>query len=98
MWIENEKIQQDWNPSYGFHLPPRLSVARDASPLRAPVPALAVKNLQEHGRFLPPAWSSSMNTALNDAVGNILKQGRPAASEVATAAKKCERELRRLLR
>ena len=98
LWIENRKIQQDWNLSYGFHVPPRLSVARNAAPLDSPVPALAVKNLQQHGHFLPPAWSSSMGTALSDAVSNIVKQGRPAAAEVSVAAKKCERELERLLR
>jgi len=30
-------------------------------------------------------------------VANILKQGRPAAAEIQTAADKCERELRRAL-
>lgn len=98
LWIENAKIQQDWNLAYGFHVPPRLSVARRAAPLDSPVPAAAVKNLEQHGRFLPPAWSSSMGTALGDAAANIVKQGRPAAAEVAVAAKKCERELQRLLR
>ena len=97
LWIDNKKIQQDWCLSYGFHVPPRISAARSAAPLRAPLPALAMKNLEVYGRFLPPAWNSAMNTALTDAVTNILKQGRPAADEIHAAAKKCERELKRLL-
>jgi hypothetical protein len=39
-----------------------------------------------------------MTTILNDAASNIVKQGRPAEPEIALAAKKCERELERLLR
>lgn len=98
LWIENKKIQQDWNLAYGFHVPPRRSIALSAAPLREAIAALAVKNVAEHGRFLPPAWSASMGTALNDAVTNVVKQGLPAAREISIAAKKCERELQRLLR
>ena len=39
-----------------------------------------------------------MGTALTDAVTNIVKQGRPAEAEISNAARKCERELQRLLR
>jgi multiple sugar transport system substrate-binding protein len=97
LWLENTRDQLDWCLSYGFHVPPRLSLAESAAPLRAPIPALAVKTLNDHGRFLPPVWNSAMGTALTDAVTNIVKQGRPAAPELATAAQKCERELSRSL-
>lgn len=96
--IDNRKVQQDWNLSYGFHVPPRLSVARSAAPLQETVPATATRNLQKYGHALPPAWSGGMGTALTDAVTNIVKQGRPAESEISNAARKCERELQRLLR
>ena len=98
LWLENEKIQTDWNLSYGFHVPPRLDVARSASALSAGVPAQAVKIVAEFGRIVPPQWSAGMNTILNDAASNIVKQGRDAQSEVSLAARKCERELARLLR
>lgn len=97
LWIENTKIQQDWCLGYGFHVPPRASVARTAAALRSPLPALAMKNLDTYGRFLPPEWNAAMGTALTDAVTNIVKQGRPAAAEVHAAAQKCRRELGRLL-
>ena len=97
LWITNKALQQDWCLSYGFHVPPRESVARTAAALRAPVPAQAVRDLAAHGYALPPTWNAAMNTALTDAVTNILKQGRPAAPELRTAAEKCERELRRAL-
>lgn len=98
LWIENKKIQEDWNLSYGFHVPPRISVARTARALNDPVAALAVQNLKNYGRLTPPAWSSSMGTALSDAASNIVKQGRDARTELAAAQRKCERELERLLR
>jgi multiple sugar transport system substrate-binding protein len=98
LWIENSAVQRDWNLSYGFHVPPRVSIAREARALDAPVPATAVKNLKQYGRVLPPAWSGGMNTALSDAVVNIVKIGRPAAEQIAIAARKCERELERMLR
>ncbi len=97
LWITNKKIQQDWCLSYGFHVPPRMSVAQTASALRGPVPAQAVKDLTAHGRILPPTWNAAMGTALTDAVTNIVKQGRPAAPEIQAAAAKCERELQRAL-
>ena len=98
LWIENKKIQEDWNLSYGFHVPPRLSVAANAKALNDPVAALAVKNVKEYGFPTPPAWTASMNTALSDAATNIVKQGRDAAAELAVAEKKCNRVLDRLLR
>lgn len=95
LWIDNRRIQEDWCLSYGFHVPPRQSVAREAKPLQAPVPAAAAKNLDLYGRFNPPAWNAAMGTILTDAVTNIVKVGRPAAPEIANAARKCERELAR---
>lgn len=98
LWIENQKIQRDWNLSYGFHVPPRKSVAQAADALNASVPAKIVADLGKYGHIIPPAWSSSMGTALSDAAVNIVKLGRPGAAEIATAAAKCERELERQFR
>lgn len=95
LWIDSVKNQTDWCLSYGFHVPPRASVARNATALRGPVPAAAVTNLTTYGRLLPPSWSSAMGTALTDAVTNIIKENRPAAPEIAVAQRKCERELKR---
>jgi len=97
MWLENGALAQDWALSYGFHVPPRQSIARNAAPLQSGVPAQAVRIVQQHGRLLPPIWNSAMTTALSDALTNIIQKGRPAAPEVAAAARKCERELERSL-
>jgi multiple sugar transport system substrate-binding protein len=98
LWIESRELQQDWNLSYGFHVPPRASVAKSAAALNEPVPAEIVRNLRAYGQVLPPAWSNGMNTALSDAAVNIVKFGRGGDAEIALAAKKCERELERMLR
>lgn len=97
LWINNAQLQQDWCLAYGFHVPPRQSVAQTAAPLRASIPAQAVRDLAAHGRVLPPTWNAAMGTALTDALTNIVKQGRPAALELQAAADKCERELQRAL-
>ena len=96
LWIDRTDFQKDWCLNYGFHVPARLSVAQTAEALRAPAPAAAVQNLRAYGRALPPAWNSAMNTALTDAATHILKEGRPAAPELANAREKCEIVLRRL--
>lgn len=97
LWIDNKADQKDWCLSYGFHVPPRTSVARDAAALNAPVPAAAVKNLKDYGQATPPSWNTAMGTALTDAVTNILKEGQPAAPQVANAAARCETILKRML-
>ncbi|MDQ3466998.1 MAG: extracellular solute-binding protein, partial [Chloroflexota bacterium] len=63
LWIENTANQQDWNLSYGFHVPPRQSAAASAEPLQSPPPADAVKFFYDHGRILPPEWTPAMDTA-----------------------------------
>lgn len=97
LWIKNKKIQTDWNLSYGFHVPPRQSVAGTAQALAAPVPAQAAKDLAEHGGSLIPAWTNGMGTALSDAANNIVA-GSDSKAELDAAQRKCQRELDRLLR
>lgn len=97
LWIDNTAAQRDWCLGYGFHLPPRKSVAQTAEPLKKPPVDLAVKAVNEHGHFMPPEWTASMNTALTDAVTNIVKLGADPSSELAIAKTKCDRELARNL-
>lgn len=97
LWIDNTKGQLDWCLSYGFHVPPRSSLAKTATALSAPVPAAAVDNLNRYGRTVPPIWNAAMGSALTDALTNSLKLGHPLQDELNTAAQKCERELQRSL-
>ncbi len=97
LWIDNTKDQQDWSLSYGFHVPPRASAAQSAAPLKSGPAAQAVEYLTKYGRNTPPAWTGAMGTALTDALSNIVKNNKDAASEVKTAAQKCEAELKKVL-
>jgi multiple sugar transport system substrate-binding protein len=97
LWIDNKKDQRDWTLGYGFHVPPSTALARSATPLRAPVPAVAVEAIRKNGRFLPPLWNAAMTTALTNALTNGVKLGQPFAPQVAAAAQTCRRELERQL-
>jgi multiple sugar transport system substrate-binding protein len=97
LWIDNTAVQQDFCLSYGFHVPSRESVAAKATKLQSGPAAEAVKLLNSYGRTNPPLFSNTMNTALNDAVSNIVKSNANAASEVTKAAQTCSTELQQLL-
>jgi len=93
LWIDNTADQQDWSLSYGFHVPPKLSAAAAAEPLKTGPAAEAVDILHKYGKILPPEWTSAMGTILNDAITAIVKSGADATATVADAAAKCQAEL-----
>ncbi len=97
LWIDNTKFQQDWNLSYGFHVPPRKSAAATASALKSGPAADAVQFLNQYGHTYSPLWDAVMGTAKNDAVTNIVKNGANPTAEVQKAAQKCQAELTKLL-
>lgn len=97
LWVENTANQQDWSLAYGFHVPPRLSAAEAAEPLKSGPAAEAVGFLAEYGRILPPDWTQAMTTAITDALSNIVNNNADAAAAVAAAAEKCTAELAQVL-
>jgi multiple sugar transport system substrate-binding protein len=97
LWIENTKNQQDWSLAYGFHVPPRLSAAASAEPLKSGPAAQAVEYLGSYGKVNSPLWTSAMTTTVKNALGNIVKNGADAQGEVTLAAQQCQAELDALL-
>ncbi len=93
LWIENKEAQKDWSLSYGFHVPPRKSAAAEAEPLKSGPAKEAVDILGKYGIPPNPLWTSAMNTALSDAVNNILKNGADPKTELDAAQAKVEAEL-----
>ena len=93
LWIQKTDLQQDWALSYGFHVPPRISAAAAAEPLKSGPASEAVGFLSQYGKIMPPQWTAAMGTILNDSIVNIIQNGADAASEVASAADKCQAEL-----
>lgn len=97
LWINNVKDQQDWNLDYGFHIPPRKSVATVASKLKTGPAAQAVQYANQYGHTNSPFWDNAMSSALTTALSNIVKNGADAATVVHTAAQQCKTELTKLL-
>jgi multiple sugar transport system substrate-binding protein len=93
LWIEKTDLQQDWSLSYGFHVPPRLSAAASAEPLKTGPASEAVTNLNNYGKILPPQWTAAMGTSLTTHITNIVKNGADATAEVAAFIQECQAEL-----
>ena len=92
MWIDNTKIQTDWALAYGFHVPPRLSVAKTAEPLKEGRTKQIVDDMYKYGQANPPIWTTAMGTAVTNGLSNVVKSGKSAKEEVAAALKICETE------
>jgi multiple sugar transport system substrate-binding protein len=96
LWIENAEVQTDFNLSYGFHVPPRISVAAEATALQEGPAAQAVTILNDYGRAQPAVWTGTVNTPLIDAVTNIVQNGADAMGELTSAATRTQEEIDRL--
>lgn len=97
LWIDTASIQTDWNVGYGFHVPPRKSIAAQTTKLESGQAAVAVNILNQYGHSKPPLWDAAMDTALTGAVSNIIKNGGNALSLLNQAATQCTTELQQLL-
>ncbi|MGW5361823.1 ABC transporter substrate-binding protein [Actinopolymorpha pittospori] len=96
LWIDKADFQEDWNLSYGFHIPPRKSLAAKATKLQSGAAADAVKLAADHGFTDNPAWTPKMGTAFGDMLTNIIKKGADPAAEADKAQKTAQAELDRL--
>jgi multiple sugar transport system substrate-binding protein len=96
LWIDQKKYQEDWSLSYGFHIPPRASLATSATKLKSGLPAEGVKLFNEYGHFDNIGWTQSMITALEDVFANsVRKNGDPEAA-LDKADTTVNRELKKL--
>lgn len=97
LWITNSQVQIDWNVGYGFHVPPRLSTASQTDKLKTGTAAKGVDILNKYGHVNGPLWDAAMDTAITNAVSNIIKNNADPMSELNKAADKCNTELQSLL-
>ncbi|WP_405620879.1 ABC transporter substrate-binding protein [Streptomyces sp. NBC_00076] len=96
LWIDQKKYQEEWATSFGFHIPPRTSIAQTATKLKSGLPAEGVKLFNEFGHFDNIGWTQAMITALEDVFANsVRKDGDPEAS-LDKADKAVNRELKKL--
>jgi multiple sugar transport system substrate-binding protein len=96
LWIDQKKYQEDFATSYGFHIPPRASIAASATKLESGLPAQGVKLFDQYGHFDNIAWTQAMMSASWDVMADcVRKEGDPEA-----ALDKCDgavnRELKKL--
>lgn len=98
LWITKTDIQKDFNLSYGFHVPPRLSLAASAEPLKSGPALAAVQIFHKDAKIMPPTWDNAMNVALTDAVTSIVKNNADPMTALKQAASKCQTELNTILK
>lgn len=96
LWLNQTQYQEDWSLSYGFHIPPRKSLAAKATKLQSGPAAEVVKLTNQYGWVDNPAWTTTMTTAFTDMATNVVLKSKDAKSELATAVSKAQTELKTL--
>jgi multiple sugar transport system substrate-binding protein len=96
LWIDQKQYQEDWALSYGFHIPPRTSIAQSATKLKSGLPAEGVKLFNEFGHFDNIGWTQAMIAAVNDVMANSVRKNADPKAQLATAEKKVDAELKKL--
>ena len=90
-WIDNADIQKDWNVGYGFHIPPRASVAAATDALSSGQAADFVAFTGKYAKLEGgPYWTPAMDQALIDQIANILSHGADPKTAMDDAAKKID--------
>ncbi|MEU6019261.1 extracellular solute-binding protein [Streptomyces sp. NPDC047515] len=93
LWVQQTDLQTDFAESYGFHVPPRISVAASAKKLSAGEPKETVRLAQKYGKHYPGTWDLAVSTAFSAAAVKIANgQGDPA-DLLAGAVKKAQSEI-----
>jgi multiple sugar transport system substrate-binding protein len=96
LWVDNAADQEDWCLSYGFHIPPRKSLAAKAKKLQSGPAADAVKFNSDLGITDFPFWTLPMNTAWTDALNNIIRKGADPKAQLDKAEQQVKKELAKL--
>ncbi|MGB7338572.1 MAG: extracellular solute-binding protein, partial [Phototrophicaceae bacterium] len=81
LWIQNTEVQTDWSLSYGFHIPPRASVAMEATALQDGIAAETVGFVLDYGRNVNSLWTGAMDSILQDAHSRVILQGADPVEE-----------------
>ncbi|MDV5150004.1 sugar ABC transporter substrate-binding protein [Streptomyces sp. SBC-4] len=93
LWVEQADLQKDFAEGYGFHVPPRTSVAATAKKLAAGPAKETVELSQKYGKHYPGTWDTAVSSAFNGAAAKIVGgKGDPAAL-LAEAVKKAQSEI-----
>ncbi|GAA1986649.1 sugar ABC transporter substrate-binding protein [Catenulispora subtropica] len=88
LWIEQTDLQKDFSESYGFHVPPRKSVAAAADKLQSGPAKETVDLVGKYAFTNPNTWSNAVSSIYGAAAAKAMTgQGDPAALLTAAAEK-----------
>ncbi|MBC2906637.1 ABC transporter substrate-binding protein [Streptomyces cupreus] len=96
LWIDQKEYQEDWSLSYGFHIPPRTSLAESADKLKSGLPAEGVKLFNEYGHFDNIGFTQAMLDAVEDVLGDCVRDNGDPEAALDKADGKVNRELKKL--
>ena len=97
-WIENTDVQQDWNLSYGFHIPPRKSAAASAEALQSGPAAEVLELVDKYGSTPSVLWTGAMDSAYIDAHSEVLLNTADPAEMLIQAETAIQSELDSLVK
>jgi len=96
LWIDQKKYQEDFATSYGFHIPPRKSIAASADKLKSGLPAEGAKLFTDYGHFDNISWTQAMWSALDSVISDSVRKGGSPEAALDKADKTINRELKKL--
>ncbi|KPI18394.1 hypothetical protein OK074_1593 [Actinobacteria bacterium OK074] len=96
LWIDQKKYQEDFATSYGFHIPPRTSIAEQATKLKSGLPAEGVKLFNTYGHFDNIGWTQAMWSALDSLISDCVRKGGDPEAALDKADTTVTKELKKL--
>ncbi|QOV34728.1 sugar ABC transporter substrate-binding protein [Streptomyces ferrugineus] len=96
LWIDQKEYQEDWATSYGFHIPPRASLAESATKLKSGNAAEGVRLFNEFGHFDNIGWTQAMRTAFEDVFANCVRKNMDPEKALDRCDTAVNRELKKL--
>lgn len=97
LWIDHTAHQEDFNLSYGFHLPPRRSLAAKAAKLRTGPAAEAVRYYNQYAIAAGTTWTPGMNNAFGEAATAVVRKGQDPDTALGAAVRTVQQQLDQLL-
>ncbi|MFE5888113.1 ABC transporter substrate-binding protein [Streptomyces sp. NPDC002285] len=96
LWLDRKEYQEDWATSYGFHIPPRTSLAKEATKLKSGNAAEGVRLFNEFGHFDNIGWTQAMRTAFEDVFANCVRKDMDPEAALDKCDAAVDRELKKL--
>jgi multiple sugar transport system substrate-binding protein len=96
LWIDSTDRQEDFALAYGFHIPARVSLAKKAQKLQKGAAADAVRYTTDYGYAQPLLWTPASQSAYQDALSRIIKDGASPDGELKKVVRKVSAELGRV--